>query len=345
MGPYKRNWFVGGTVLLGLITLGLLIILFGGSLGSVFAGEKINVTFRSDRADGLNPGASIRYLGQQIGVVSRIELKLDVVPNYVLIHTELDRDRILPADSHGVIAIPNFLGAGSVIELVPNDPERSTERLNGGETLEARYVGLSVLPTEFADLAGEMKDAVVEFRRADVITSVRRTVDNFNAQLGKAGQVMDDIHAVLGEQAVQTDLKTAVANFRQAVDHANAVTANFHAMSDRLKDAPEKVNAILDNAQGATADAREAIKTTQERIVVTSDQLNRNLERLAVVLDQAKEISTKINTGNGTAALLVNDPKLYEKLVAGTSAIEATVLDIQRVIRGFEQDGVPIDIK
>ena len=28
MGPYKRNWFVGGTILLGLITLGLLIILY-----------------------------------------------------------------------------------------------------------------------------------------------------------------------------------------------------------------------------------------------------------------------------------------------------------------------------
>lgn len=345
MGPYKRNWFVGGTVLLGLITLGLLIILFGGSLGSVFAGEKIPVTFRSDRADGLNPGASIRYLGQQVGVVQGVELKLDTFPNYVLIHCELDKDRPLPADARGVIAIPNFLGAGSIIELVANNPEQSTARLVGGETLEAEYLGLSVLPPEFADLASEMKGAVAEFRKADVITSVKRAVDNFNGQLAKAGQVMEDMHAVLGDQAVQTDLKTAVANFRQAVDNANAVTANVKAMTERLAGAPDKVNNILAEAQGAAADARGAIKTTQERIVSTSDQINRNLERLAVVLDETRQISEKINKGPGTAALLLNDPKLYNKLVAGTEAIEATVLDIQRVVKGFEQDGVPIDIK
>ncbi len=36
--------------------------------------------------------------------------------------------------------------------------------LVGGEVLEARYVGLSVLPPEFADLAGEMRGAVARPR-------------------------------------------------------------------------------------------------------------------------------------------------------------------------------------
>ena len=339
MGPYKRNWFVGGTVILGLVTLGVLIILFGGSLGSVFAGEKIAVTFLSDRGDGLSDGSSIRYLGTMVGAVKRVELKFDKTPNYVLIHAELDRDKPLPANVIGEIKIPNFLGSGAIIELsVTKDAAAAgATTLKGGETIVAKYIGLGVLPPEFGDLAVQLNGAVRDFREANLVGEMKLAVSNFNRQVTKAGKVMDDVDLVLGSDATQTDLRTAIANFRQATTQANEVLANFQKISGDLKPLPAKID-------GVVTDARGTIASAQARIETVSDNLNRNLAKLAEVMNDAKAITDKINSGKGTVGLLLNDPKLYDQIVVGTQAIVETVKDIQRLARGFEQDGVPINL-
>lgn len=341
MGPYKRNWFVGGTVLLGLVTLGVLIILFGGSLGKVFAGEKVRVTFVSDRGDGLSDGSSIRYLGTQVGAVKRVRLRTET--NDVLLEAELDADKPLPANVVGEIKIPNFLGSGSIVELIVPRGGPSTEPLKEGAQLKASYLGLGVLPPEFGDLANQLNGAVREFREANVIADLKLAVSNFNGQVTKAGQVMDDVHAVIGSEAGQQDLKTAIANFRQATQQANAVLANFEKISGDLKALPPKIDAIAADVQGGVKDARATIADVQQRVTGVSDNLNRNLLKLAAVMDDAKALTDKINAGKGTLGLLVNDSKLYDKLVLGTEAIVETVRDIQRLARGFEQDGVPVN--
>ena len=344
MGPYKRNWFVGGTVLLGLVTLGVLIILFGGSLGAVFAGEKIGVTFLSDRGDGLSDGSTIRYLGTQVGTVKRVELRFDKTPNYVLIHAELDRDKPLPANVIGEIRIPNFLGSGAIIELAVQKDGAVGATLKGGETIVAKYIGLGVLPPEFGDLAVQLNGAVRDFREANVIGEMKLAINNFNRQVTKAGKVMDDVDAVLGTDATQLDLRTAIANFRQATSQANEVLANFQKVSGDLKALPAKIDATVTDVRAGVAETRETIATANARITTVSDNVNRNLAKLALVMDDAKAITDKVNSGKGTLALLLNDPKLYDQIVVGTQAIVETVNDIKRLARGFEQDGVPINL-
>lgn len=345
MSPYKRNWFVGGTVLLALVTLGFLIIIFGGSLGSMFSGEKTPIIFKADRGDGISEGSAIKYLGPQVGTVKRVELVLDSVPNHVLIYAEIEKTMPLPANISANIKIPNFLGAGAVIELEVPKSGASATKLAAGTIIEAKYVGLGVLPAEFTDLASEMTNAVKEFRRADVLGDLKIAVNNFNSQITKAGQVMDSVQTVIGDQAVQGDIKTALAKFREAADNASAVTANFRTISEKLAPLPENANAAVTDIRTATADARETIKATEARIADVSAQLNANLEKLALVMDDMKSITGKIDQGDGTLALLLNDPKLYEQIVVGTETINVTVKDIQRVIRGFEEDGVPLKLK
>jgi phospholipid/cholesterol/gamma-HCH transport system substrate-binding protein len=345
MSPYKRNWFVGGTVLLALTTLGFLIILFGGSLGSLFAGEKIRVSFRTDRADGISDGSAIKYLGQTVGNVSRVQLILDKTPNYVIIDAELEKAFALPKNLLANIKIPNLLGAGAIIDLTVPPTGASTEKLADGDRLEAKYMGLGVLPPEFSDLAMEMKGAVKDFREANLMGDFKKTVNNFNDQVTKAGQVMESIQAVIGDSAVQGDIKTAVAKFREASDNAALVTANFKTISENLQSLPQNANDAVNDIRAATADARGTIKNTEARINEVSDGLKRNLDKLATVMEDMKSITAKIDHGDGTLALLLNDPKLYEKIVAGTETINLTVKDIQRVIRGFEEDGVPINMK
>ena len=342
MGPYKRNWFVGGTVILGLVTLGVLIVMFGGSLGAVFAGEKIAVTFRGDRADGISDGSIVRYLGKQVGTVKNVRLVLDETPNYVLIQAELDKDKQLPGDATGHIRVLSPLGGSAVIELETVGRGAGTA-LAGGETIKTVYEGSGVIPPEVSALATEMQGAVKEFRDANVIAEMKLAVNNFNQQVSKAGAVMDDLHEVLGTDAAQTDLKTAIANFRQATQQANEVLANFQKVSGDLKTLPAKIDGTVTDVKAGVAEARATIATVQGRVAGVSDELNRNLAKLAAVMDDAKQITEKINNGKGTAGLLISDSRLYDKLVVGTEAITETVRDVQRLVRGFEQEGVPIN--
>lgn len=345
MSPYKRNWFVGGTVLLALATLGFLIVIFGGSLGSIFAGKKVHVTFKTDRGDGISEGSAVKYLGTQVGNVSSVQLVLDHSPNYVLIEAEIEQAKPLPDNVSAAIKIPNFLGAGAIIELSVPPEGPSPTKLQQGAVVNARYVGLGVLPEEFTELASEMKNAVKEFRSTNLMGDFKKTVNNFNDQVTKAGEVMASIQAVIGDTAVQGDIKTAIAKFREASDNAAAVTANFKQISENLQALPQNANDAVTDIRAATADARVTIQNTEARINEVSKGLNDNLAKLAEVMNDMKSITAKIDHGDGTLALLLNDPKLYEKIVVGTETINLTVKDIQRVVRGFEEDGVPLKLK
>jgi phospholipid/cholesterol/gamma-HCH transport system substrate-binding protein len=150
---------------------------------------------------------------------------------------------------------------------------------------------------------------------------------------------------VLGTQEAQTDLKTAISKAREAIEHANNVAANFEKISNDLKPMPARIDATVTEVQAGVADARQTMRLAQERIASVSDQLNRNLDKIAAVLDDARSISGKINTGNGTLARLLNDPKLYDTIVTATEVINQTVRDVQRLVRGIEQEGFPINLK
>jgi phospholipid/cholesterol/gamma-HCH transport system substrate-binding protein len=343
MSPYRRNVLVGMTVLAALLILGWMIIQFGGSLGTAFAGEKIVVKFIAERGDGISAGSSIRYLGTQVGTVK--EVKLDLENNRVEMQAELDADKKLPANLRGAIKIPNLLGAGAIIELELTSPQVSALKLTGNETIEARYVGLGLLPAEFSELSGELQAAIREIRDAKLAENLRKLTTNLNEQVSKAGQTLDSINAVIGTESAQADLKLAITQFRQAVERANTTAANVEKITGELKTLPADTKATLDEFRGAAAEARTAIGTITARTTKVADDVDRRMGELAAILDNAREITAKINDGKGTIGQLVNDGRFYSTLVSSTEALDATIVDIQRYVRQIEEEGITLRLK
>jgi uncharacterized phage infection (PIP) family protein YhgE len=247
----------------------------------------------------------------------------------------------------GQIRVPGLLGSASIIELaLPANAANTPARFfKNGDQIPTTFIGLSIFPPEYSDLASEIRGAVQEFRAANVIGDFRTTLNNVNAQVTKAGQTMDAINAVLGTQETQNDLKTAIAKAREAIEHANTVATNFEKISADLKTMPAKMDATVTDVQAGVAEARTTIKTAQDKIATMSEQLNRNMDKIATILDDARSISDKINKGDGTLGKLLNDPKLYDTIVTMTEVINQTVKDIQRLVRGIEQEGFPVNFK
>ncbi len=343
MSPYRRNVLVGMTVLAALLILGWMIIQFGGSLGTAFGGEKIPIRFTADRSDGISPGSAIRYLGTQVGTIKTVALNLK--DNNVLLTAELDKDKPLPSNVRGSIKIPNLLGAGAIIELELTSPVPSPTPLRGDEMLIASYAGLGLLPPDLGDLSAELKVTVRQIREANIAQNFSKLTVNLNEQVTKAGATLDSINAVIGTEATQTDIKTAIARFREAVDRANNITKNVEAFSADIKTLPADVQATLADICGATGDARKAINSADTQISAIGQSADDNLSKLAGTLDSMRSITARIDAGEGTLGKVVNDPKLYDTLVTSTQTLEAAIKDLQRYLRQIEQEGLTLRVK
>ncbi len=119
-------------------------------------------------------------------------------------------------------------------------------------------------------------------------------------------------------------------NIRTATETANRIGANLEKFSGDL-------HTISDEAHGAIGDVRKTVTNTDR-------QITDRLEQISKVLDDLHSITTKIDKGQGTAGLLVNDPKLYESLVDSSRELKTTIADFNRLVEQWEQEGVYFNI-
>jgi phospholipid/cholesterol/gamma-HCH transport system substrate-binding protein len=316
MSPYRRNLLVGVTVLAALGILGWMMIQFGSAIATPFAPETIRITLRSPRADGLAEGSGVLFRGVSVGQVKRVYRVPD--DENVVIEADVEKSPPLPANLRGVIRFQGVLGGGSSMYLELTDPQPQGQ-LERGATLEATFAGLDFLPPEFAALATELRETARQFRESNVI-------NHLDEQVRRVGQVVDDIRSVTGDEKVREDLKASIANIRATTEKADKLAGRLEQLSVEASD--------------TLATAKGAIGRTETEIVSISKQIGERLAQAGKLVEQFQSISAKIDAGQGTGGKLVNDPRLYESLVMTVEQLQATVVDLQRLIRQWEQEGV-----
>jgi hypothetical protein len=62
-------------------------------------------------------------------------------------------------------------------------------------------------------------------------------------------------------------------------------------------------------------------------------------------MKQVSSTLEKIERGDGTAGALLTDRRLYEGLVDTTRELQIAIRDLQRLIRQWEQEGVPMRLR
>lgn len=332
MSPYKKNLLVGLTMLVALLMLGWLMLQFGGALARPFATPRMPIHFRSDRADGLDQGSAVTFRGVRVGAVTNIKRTSD--ERWVIINAEVDRDPPLPANLDGSIHVVSAIGAGSAInlEMTGLKPEGT---LKEGAELEAHFVGLGLIPTEFSEVAIELREAVRQFRQSNLVADLDEAVKTGRVQFEKAGKLMESMDNLVSDKQMQQDIRQSMANIRNASDTATRVTANLERFSGDLQTLSADAGKTLHKAQ-------DTIDKTSTQVDALSKQMSARLEQVAKLLESFQSISGKIDEGKGTAGLLVNDPKLYQGLVDTTRELNLAIKDIQRLVEQWEQEGASI---
>lgn len=316
MSPYRRNIFVGVVVLGALVMLGWMILKFGDRPARFFAPETMPVKFITDRADGLGEGSNVTYRGVIVGRVKTVTRTED--GTQVLINGEVDKTPPLPRNLEGSITSVSALGATStmVLQLTGAVPQG---KLEPGEQIKAHYVGLQVLPPEYGDLAKELKATAAQFRESQIVL-------HLDEQVKKAGQVLDSVNSLVSDPKLRDDLKSAMSNIRSASETVNKLGG--------------KLDKLSDDATATMGDVRKTVSSAGTNIDSIGKQVNDRLQQFAKTLEHFQSIAAKVDNGQGTAGLLVNDPKLYQSLVDSSRELNLTITDLKRLVEQWEQEGI-----
>ncbi len=326
MTSYRKNIVVGLTVLGSLLVLGFMILKFGDAPAKLFTEDQMPISMVADRAQGVNGGSPVYYRGVNVGKI--IDVRLAPDGPKVLIDALIETRNVIPANVVARIRTQGLIGASAAINLeVPPDVAPSG-RLAAGATLKAEFVGLEVLPPEFAALAKELTALSRQMRESNVVTHTDEAIVSLRGQIEKAGKLIESVDAIVADPQMKSDLKAALANVRDATATANRIGAQLEKTSAKL-------DAVADSAQSTLQKAGGGI----DRV---TDKLEGRLEQIAKILETTQSITAKIDQGKGTAGLLVNDPKLYAALVESTQTLNATIGDLRRLVQQWEQEGAAL---
>jgi phospholipid/cholesterol/gamma-HCH transport system substrate-binding protein len=293
-----------------------MVLRFSSRAAQIFSPAQMPIHFISPRADGLSQGSPINYLGISIGRVTAVSRRPD--GQSILIDGTVDRSPPLPANIRAAIMQSSAIGGGSSVSL-DLEGQQAEGTLQSGATLNARYLGLSLqfLPPQFTQAAEDVGKMSQEISKTTEDLHKSGAIQHLDEALKRATQVLDSMQALLGEEKTQQNIRVAIANIRQTTEATTRLSVKLETLTDSLQH-----------------DSSDLTK-----------QMGDRLTQLASVLNTLQSISQKLDSGKGTAGMLVNDPRLYESLADTTRQLNATVSDLRRLLEQWEQEGVTMKLK
>jgi phospholipid/cholesterol/gamma-HCH transport system substrate-binding protein len=167
---------------------------------------------------------------------------------------------------------------------------------------------------DVANVAGRVEVAFDEQAARDLRASIRN-VSQLSATL--AGTVRD--HA--------TDLDTLSTHVRAAVSALNRAAATVQTTARRIDSATtsEQARRAADDLAAGVAELRRAAAQMRD----LSERFARSQAHLDAMLTRGDSVLGKINAGQGSLGLMVNDPSLYRHTDSLLVQLRALVADIQ----------------
>ncbi len=244
--------------------------------------------------------------GFQVGTVFEIE---NENPNLsqIVVAIKLNDSYKIPKNSVATIQ-DNPLGTNS-ISVVLGDAK---DYFKSGDTIKTAPA---------ASLLGDLMNTLSPLgeQTKKTITALEQVLTNINVVLNDKNK--ENIQVVLTNLAATTEnLNKSMAAIQLMLDKQNGSIAqtadNINSFTKNLNENNKKINNIIDNLDSGTkaikeADLTKTIKTIQEAVA-----------QITITLQ-------KLNTGDGTAAKVLNDKAMYDGLQSTIKSINTLVDDIK----------------
>ena len=320
----KRN----NDFIVGLVVLVAIVATIGATLWAKQADighKREGVVARFRDAGQVRVGDAVVIRGVQAGRVQNIELAAD---GWVEMRLALEPNAPMPADPAALLNVSSLFGEWQVTVVDRAElPDDETVRRAIEEAGAPGIIPGSALPD-----VGKL--TATAGRIAGDVANVARRVDNaFDDTAAR------DLRTSIGNFAtLSTELSRAVTLQSGRLDE---ITTDAHASVERLARTAasfERVAARLDSS--ASHERVDAIANDLARAARQTEQATAELHAMAAELRKSQavlsralvttdSIMTKVNGGQGSLGLLVNDRSLYRNSDSLVVQLRALVADIK----------------
>jgi phospholipid/cholesterol/gamma-HCH transport system substrate-binding protein len=164
--------------------------------------------------------------------------------------------------------------------------------------------------------------------------------------LGQADSILTGLNGTLGAARVQlaepgSDLRTTLGAVRGSFDTLNDVLLAEQARLGRVLENVERLSGNLDRTVTTQGDSL-GIAVSQLRRTLT--QVDQNLASLRAATQGLDTLMTKLNRGDGTLGLLVNDPGLYHRADSTLANLNRLITDFQTNPKRYLKDLKLVDV-
>jgi phospholipid/cholesterol/gamma-HCH transport system substrate-binding protein len=316
--------------LVGLTVIAAVVIMTGAILWvkqSDMGRKRDAVTARFRDVGSVRVGAQVVIRGVKSGRVESLEL----APNgWVEARLSLDPAAELPKDPVVLLNESSLFGEWQATILgrdaLPRDEavaRQIAEADQGGGRLPgATLPDIAQLTAVAGRIAGDVATVAerVEVAFDDrAARELRASIRNFADLSTALAQTVRDQSKNL--DAMSTDVRDGVNSLVSASHDVKAISARFDSSTAR-----GEVRAIVEHAAVAARELRE----TSHRLLTISGQLGASEERLSRFIANGDSVMRKINGGEGTLGLLVNDPSLYRSADSTLRELQSLVADMKR---------------
>lgn len=254
-----------------------------------------------DRVDGLTESKPILVNGYQIGRVSKMDLQGD---GRIRTELKVKRGYAIPVNTVARLASTDLLGGKAIVFELGDSPtyaENGTELTPGLQ----RNIMEQVEPIQkkAEDIA-----AVLD----SVLSSINNTINrdfqrNFNRSINSIANSLQNLEGIT--QQLDGLVVAERARIRDIIGNVESITANLKSNNERIGSVLENLDNITD--QVAKADFAQTITSANKAMA------------------DFQSITDRINQGQGSIGMLLNDEQLYENLNQASKNLEELIADMK----------------
>ncbi|GGH29319.1 organic solvent ABC transporter substrate-binding protein [Sphingobacterium alkalisoli] len=286
-----------------LTAIAIAILFIGYSFlkgNDVFSSENTFYT-DYDNVDGLTVSKPVMVSGYQIGRVSKMNL-LD--NGKIRTEFRINDDYDIPSNTVARIISADLLGSKAIVFDLGNsktvaksgDPLLSDVQANLMEKVEPLQKKIENLVVKLDSVLSAVNTALDdEFQR-----DFKSSLSSISVSLNNMEKITGEVEGLMGSERIRLakimqNLESITENFKNNNSKINSILANLDNFSDDL--AKTEIKATIDNANKAMKDVQA--------------------------------ITDKINQGEGSIGLLVNDDQLYNNLNNASENLDQLVEDVK----------------
>ena len=295
---------------IGLIVVGAIVILIWGvnflKGFNIFSSEQFFYA-RYDRVDGLKKSSSVTLKGFKIGQIKSIKFDSETA-DHLLVEFSISHQFKLPANSIAHIESADIMGT-KVIKLIPGDEKMI---LQSGDTIKGSIEGDLKEQVSMQMLPLKKKAEKLMSGVDSVLTVIQyifnaKTRDNLTRSFGSIEQTFKKLENASGT------LDTIITGQKS---HFENIFANVDSITTNLKDNNKNVSTILTNFSNIS-DSLSGVDIAQ------------TINNAKSTLQQTNDILEKINSGQGSMGMLINNDTLYTNLEAASNSLTNLLIDLK----------------